>query len=132
MKFLTIFFIILPSLAFSEMKLFECKSQNIKMIFNFNFNEQSYSMIRDYKTNNVDMFIPFIKKGEIYLNEYKLSNHELFLLGSDNSFLNVLIRVKKEPWNIMDIWNSDLQKKNLVLFLQYYQIYKILTVNVNS
>ena len=86
MKFLTIFFIILPSLAFSEMKLFECKSQNIKMIFNFN--EQSYSMIRDYKTNNVDMFIPFIKKGEIYLNEYKLSNHELFLLGSDNSFLN--------------------------------------------
>ena len=95
MKFLTIFFIILPSLAFSEMKLFECKSQNIKMNFNFNFNEQSYSMIRDYKTNNVDMFIPFIKKGEIYLNEYKLSNHELFLLGSDNSFLNVLIRVKK-------------------------------------
>ena len=93
MKFLTIFFIILPSLAFSEMKLFECKSQNIKMIFNFK--EESYSMIRDYKTNSVDMFIPFIKKGEIYFKENKLSNHELFLLGSDNSFLNVLIRVKK-------------------------------------
>jgi len=67
MKFLTIFFILLPSLAFSEMKLFECKSQNIKMIFNFK--EESYSMIRDYKTDSVDMFIPFIKKGEIYFKE---------------------------------------------------------------
>lgn len=36
-----------------------------------------------------------IVKGKIYYNNFLLENHELFLLGFDNSFLNVLIRVNK-------------------------------------
>jgi hypothetical protein len=93
MRFLSFIFIFLPSIAFAQLETYECKKSQIKMVFDSN--DKNYSMINNYAQSKQDMFIPMIVKGKIYFNKILLDNHELFLLGSDNSFLNVLMRVKK-------------------------------------